>query len=298
MKSRIRVAFLFSFLLILLLFNMGKSDLLFDQTATDYFILTNSMCDTTSNLICRIADNFEVPYEANIDSLVWWGGYWPDTTGPLSKFWIEIYPESTGYNQPMQAPIYSERVNFTETNLPSRPNFYRYEAIIPQFHALQGERYWIQFMGIMVEAGNYWGINSSWPANIPGWGDGQEFYLKCEYFGFPLWTASSSIFGDAYESGFQIYGTATGIKVNDESLPTLPSRICISPNPFTTVTRLEVRGASRNHKAKLLIYDSAGRLVKSGKLETSTYELGTDLKAGIYFLKLNGTPVGKVVKVR
>jgi len=39
-------------------------------------------------------------------------------------------------------------------------------------------------------------------------------------------------------------------------------------------------------------------LVKSLELETSAYQLGTDLKAGIYFLKLNGKPVGKVVKVR
>ncbi len=69
------------------------------------------------------------------------------------------------------------------------------------------------------------------------------------------------------------------------------------PNPFTTVMRIELLTSSKNQRANLDIYDASGRLVKSIKLETSTFELGTDLTPGIYFLKLNGKPVGKVVKV-
>ena len=70
------------------------------------------------------------------------------------------------------------------------------------------------------------------------------------------------------------------------------------PNPFTSATRLRLIGSGKHVRGDLTIFDSAGRLVKSVKLETSTYQLGTDLRAGIYFLKLNGKPVGKVVKVR
>jgi hypothetical protein len=72
----------------------------------------------------------------------------------------------------------------------------------------------------------------------------------------------------------------------------------IFPNPFTTATRLEIQGINKDAQSNLTIHDATGRLVKSVTLATSTYELGADLKAGIYFLKLNGKPVGKVVKVR
>jgi hypothetical protein len=78
------------------------------------------------------------------------------------------------------------------------------------------------------------------------------------------------------------------------------SLVCL-PNPFTTVTRFEVLGTSKNRKSNLTIYDSAGRLVKSVKLETSTYQLGADLVPGIYFLKAtigDHTETHKLIKIR
>ena len=75
-------------------------------------------------------------------------------------------------------------------------------------------------------------------------------------------------------------------------------QVLISPNPFTSMTNIRLIGTSKHRPATLTIYDSAGRFVKLVKLETSTYQLGTDLKAGIYFLKLNSKAVGKVVKVK
>jgi hypothetical protein len=78
-------------------------------------------------------------------------------------------------------------------------------------------------------------------------------------------------------------------------------KILISPNPFTTVTRIDLLGISDHQnirESELHIYHASGRLVKSAKLSTSTYQLGADFVPGIYFLKLNGKPVGKLVKVR
>jgi hypothetical protein len=91
----------------------------------------------------------------------------------------------------------------------------------------------------------------------------------------------------------------TNINEKHDRIPasTMP-KFAVSPNPFTTVIKLEIRSASRTHESTLHIYDAAGRVIKSVTLATSTYQLGTDLVPGIYFLKLNGTPVGKVVKVR
>jgi hypothetical protein len=72
----------------------------------------------------------------------------------------------------------------------------------------------------------------------------------------------------------------------------------IMPNPFKTSTFLRISGHQNIEGPELKIYDASGRLVKSIKLATNTYRLGADLVPGIYFFKLNGTAVGKVVKVR
>jgi hypothetical protein len=75
----------------------------------------------------------------------------------------------------------------------------------------------------------------------------------------------------------------------------------VSPNPYTTVARIEVLGTSKDQERQLHILDASGRLVNSVTLETSPYHLGTDLTAGVYFLKLK---VGeyietkKIIKIR
>jgi hypothetical protein len=96
----------------------------------------------------------------------------------------------------------------------------------------------------------------------------------------------------------QRVGDVVSTKEKDRGYQASHPRLFCFPNPFTTVTRIQRMNASDAKEATLTIYDSAGRLVKSVKLATSTYQLGADLVPGIYFLKLNGTPVGKVVKVR
>jgi hypothetical protein len=91
---------------------------------------------------------------------------------------------------------------------------------------------------------------------------------------------------------------SVGIVESDQRLETRRGKLRCYPNPFTTVTTIDLLGVRGNTKRNLTIYDSAGRLVKSVQLTTSTNQLGADLPPGIYFLKLNGKPVGKVVKVR
>jgi len=102
----------------------------------------------------------------------------------------------------------------------------------------------------------------------------------------------------AADNGIFIFEYTGGSGVEEKEIANVIPRIFISPNPFTTETRLDVRCISKNKKANLTIYDTAGRLVISVEVGTSTYQLGANLVPGIYFLKLNGKPVGKVVKVR
>jgi hypothetical protein len=78
-------------------------------------------------------------------------------------------------------------------------------------------------------------------------------------------------------------------------------RCVIYPNPFTTLTRIQLLGRRKNKKSNLTIYDASGRLVKSIKLTGSTYQLGTDLVPGVYFLKLRAgeyTETKKLIKIR
>jgi hypothetical protein len=83
-------------------------------------------------------------------------------------------------------------------------------------------------------------------------------------------------------------------------------RLNISPNPFTTVARFEVLGASK--KSELQIYDVTGRKIKRLSIPNSQFPIhnyvwdgrddgGNKVSPGVYFLKVNGKSVGKVVKV-
>jgi hypothetical protein len=80
------------------------------------------------------------------------------------------------------------------------------------------------------------------------------------------------------------------------------------PNPFVSTTQIKLLGTNKNHKSNLTIYDVSGRQVKEISLLPFNFSLGATwdgrddagqvLPPGIYFLKLNGKPAGKVVKVK
>ncbi|MCK4576547.1 T9SS type A sorting domain-containing protein [candidate division WOR-3 bacterium] len=70
------------------------------------------------------------------------------------------------------------------------------------------------------------------------------------------------------------------------------SNIKVFPNPFRNILHIKC-------SSKVKIYDSSGKFVTEVKSEWDGRNAeGKNIKAGIYFLKADGKPVGKVVKVR
>lgn len=90
-------------------------------------------------------------------------------------------------------------------------------------------------------------------------------------------------------------------KENTRKIANIRLWLNISPNPFTTVTSVRVVGVNKDTKSNLNIYDASGRLEKSIKLTTCTYQLGADLVPGVYFLKLTigeHKETQKLIKIR
>jgi hypothetical protein len=103
----------------------------------------------------------------------------------------------------------------------------------------------------------------------------------------------------------------TGITEREDNLELRTEKVELTaiPNPFTTSTSIHL--SSKEYRAKsieLQIFDVTGRQVREFILYPLSFilgitwdgrdELGKVLPPGIYFLKLNDKPVGKVVKVR
>jgi hypothetical protein len=111
------------------------------------------------------------------------------------------------------------------------------------------------------------------------------------------------------QNGMQIFeNLLLGIEEEKSKLPTLTPRLIISPNPFSEVTSIRLLRTRKSQKFTLKIYDASGRRVSEISLLPFNFSLGVTwdgrdeagnvLPPGIYFLKLNGKPVGKVVKVK
>jgi len=98
----------------------------------------------------------------------------------------------------------------------------------------------------------------------------------------------------------QIYKVTSGVGIEEDEtdIRKEATSISIYPNPFTTVVSVQLLNAWEGKEANLDIYDASGRLVKSIELTIGHSQLGADLSEGIYFLKIDGKPVGKVVKVK
>ncbi|MBA7640558.1 hypothetical protein ES703_48228 [subsurface metagenome] len=102
----------------------------------------------------------------------------------------------------------------------------------------------------------------------------------------------------------------TGIEESEDSveLGIGNLKLKISPNPFNSEVRIQISEVGKKSNIaplssdlSLHIYDSAGRLVNSIKLETNTYQLGADLVPGVYFLKLTigeHKETQKLIKIR
>jgi hypothetical protein len=281
-----------------------RSDLLFDQPAANPpWNLGSSQWDSISGLDSKLADNFDVPYQANVDSVVWWGGYWNygADTNDVIDFWVEIYPDSTGNNQPMQDPIYSERVPFEAVDLGIISNFhyYRYSAVIPPFLADPGETYWIVFTATLIYQPQYGMQIDTFPAQ----GDGQIGYFKSTYFGYPEWTPTSALWGSQFETAFQIYGTAPGVEEEYTDITT------VGDISFNSITNDKIRFKIFLHSplnVEARIFDLTGRMV--GTMVNAQLPAGENvcehsktLPTGVYFVSIkagNITKMGKILVVR
>ncbi|MGB3341615.1 MAG: hypothetical protein WBB37_09055 [bacterium] len=248
-----------------------------------------SMIDSAYPFESRIADNFTVPYDAHIDSLVWWGGYWSMATNQIVDFQIEFYEDSTGYQQPKQEPIHAKRIAFSEIDL---GGYYRYEASIPQFTILGSQVYWIAFIAHLIWP-PHWGNNCSWPNNSPGWGDGQECYFKSGLFGYDLWVSASTVFSEPYESSYQIFGSPGGIE-EDQNIPDqhTPWLLKANQNPVTDNSVVLTYNIIRNGHVSLRVFDCTGRHIKT--ILTSNHSVGIktivwDIKNESYASVQNGT---------
>ncbi|TES91815.1 MAG: T9SS type A sorting domain-containing protein [Candidatus Cloacimonadota bacterium] len=233
--------------------------------------------------------------------------------GYPEDFWIEIYPDSLGFNQPQQNPIYTQRVNYIDTCMGTPTYYFRYEAVIPEFLATAGETYWIQFMATLVYPPNF-GNNGSWPSNTPGWGDGQESFLKSDYFGYPQWTPATTVFGVPVETSFQIYGTSVSVAEEPEKTTGIVFGLLQNvPNPMRGIGTSISYTTTRRGFVNLKVYNSAGKLVRTlidnlneDSGHKTVYWNGKDnnnhpVASGVYFYKLtteNRTATKKMVVVR
>jgi hypothetical protein len=278
---------------------LTRSILLFEQVSTGQQTYINSQWDSLFPFWARVADNFAVPYDAYVDSVVWWGGTWQGLYPATPEdFWIEIYLDSSGFNQPKADPVYSERVSFIEVELDTF--YFRYEATIPSFLATHDETYWITFMATLT-ALPCWGNNCFFP---PHWGDGQELYFKDSgVYGYPDWTSATAVFSEPYESSFQIFGTQYGIEENQGIVSDL-ERVSFNSHTNGNLNVTIILLSAARVRARML--DLSGRVIATlldSRLPVGETNIACkcEMPDGVYFLEVlkgNTRKVGKVIVVQ
>lgn len=92
---------------------------------------------------------------------------------------------------------------------------------------------------------------------------------------------------DVYVAGERI-----GVEEKDKYLM-LNAELKAEPNPFFQSTVISYQLSVKDKETKIRIYDISGKLVE----ETKENIIGKNLKAGIYFLKINNYKPIKIIKV-
>jgi hypothetical protein len=163
---------------------------------------------------------------------------------------------------------------------------------------------------------------------IPGSGNDDMFLLKTKSNGDTMWssrygggdddwgygveetsdggyivTGYTKSFGPGY-CGVYLVKTEPDVAVEEaDNYQSIISNelLIISSNPFTDEVEISLGMydvGCKMYETSVEIYNISGRLVKSVPLTTNHLSLGTDLSPGIYFLKVNGKYVKKIVKIR
>jgi len=153
-----------------------------------------------------------------------------------------------------------------------------------------------------------------WTKTIGGDSTDYGLYIEQTFDKGYIIVGSTSSFGAGLDDIYLIK-TKPDVSVEEgkqnQRYKTRDTKLLFHPNPFTSSTTISFTCLGHSAEGKeLKIYDITGRLVKKLSLPTA-YSLlptvvtwdgrdaeGKKVNAGIYFLKLDDKPAGKVMKVR
>jgi hypothetical protein len=153
--------------------------------------------------LAEIADDFHLAEKTTIETILW------ETIDDSDYNWngladlivYEYSADGPGVENTTLLEIQSTREYLGEQS--SRP-WYRYTIDLKS----QGEEFDLQ-------AGDYFILlrpytagdtgQSFWVTSPPPASSTSESYFRCEYFGYPNWIKSTTVFGDPYDVNFKIY---------------------------------------------------------------------------------------------
>ncbi len=140
----------------------------------------------------------------------------------------------------------------------------------------------------------------NWVYQYDGPGNDRDFAYSIVYGSDGNLYVAGESEGSGTSADFTVISLNPATGIEEPSFTATPEpNLRITPNPFVTSTTISfTRKGQRAKGIGLRIYDVSGRLIKSIHLTTNHMSLGTKLKPGIYFLKVDGVNVGKVTKVR
>jgi len=139
---------------------------------------------------------------------------------------------------------------------------------------------------------------------LSGWYELGTYYFEDSVTVGATDTGSDSLGIVLADAVMLVFHNATEIKETEEKREQR-TQLSIFPNPFTKeveirmqipeITKMENKNFPISQfPISLCIYDLSGRLVKSFSLDTGHFTLGTNLNAGVYFLKLEDPKSRKI----
>ncbi len=167
--------------------------------------MVGSMSDASQDYEIRLADDFEFTENTKVSEVRWYGGYYgtPPTDGDFNMM-ITFYEDYGDGNKPGTQiwGHYFMNSEVNETYLTTWGDFYYYSyvTILPEDVSFDANtKYWVS----IVASGQIppqFGMSSHTTANM------HECVLKSEYFGYPDWANSSTMWGISFELAFELWG--------------------------------------------------------------------------------------------